>query len=100
MSEGCSGDHAESGFVGSSWGSTWREQRQKRREDREREREEEQSGLGEGLYQTLQTVSGTTGRGRFEERDREVELLRRLVRDFELKARNKHQRRDQDNRER
>ena len=100
MSEGCSGDHAESGSVGSSRGSTWWEQRQKRREDREREREEEQSGLREGSYQTLQTVSGTTGRGRFEERDREVELLRRLVRDFELKARNKHQRRDQDNRER
>ena len=100
MSEGCLGDHAESGSVGSSRGPTWRERRQKRRENKEHEREEEQSGLEEGSYQTLQMVSGATGHERFEERDWEVELLCRLVRDFELKARNRHQRRDQDNRER
>ena len=77
-----------------------RNEDKKRREDREREREEEQSGLGEGLYQTFRTVSGTTGHGQFEERDREVERLRRLVRDLELDARNRPQRRDQDDRER
>ena len=53
MSEGHSGGHAESGFVGSSRGSIWRERRQKRHEDREHERAEEQFGLGEGSYQTL-----------------------------------------------
>ena len=100
MSEGRSGDHVKSRSVRSFRGSIWRERRQKRRENREREREEEQSGLEEGSYQTLQMVSGATGHGRFEERVREVELLRKLVRDFELKARNRHQRRDQDNQER
>ena len=60
MSEGRSGDNAESGSIGSSRGSTWQERRQKRREDRECEREEEQSGPGKGSYQTLQTVSGAT----------------------------------------
>ena len=99
MSEGRSGDHTESGSVGSSWGSTWRERRQKRREDREREQEEEQSSLGEGSYQTLQTVSGATGHGQFKEKDQEVERLRRLVRDLELEARDRHQRRDQNNQE-
>ena len=91
MFEGYSGGHAESGFVGSSWGSTWRERRQKRHEDREREREEEQSGLGEGSYQTLQTVSSTMGYKQYEERDQEVERLRRLGRDFELEVRTRRQ---------
>ena len=91
MSEGHSRDHAKGGSVRSSQGSTWLERRQKRHEDREREREEEQSGLGEGSYQTLQTVSGTTKDERHKERDREIKQLRRLVRDFELEARNRHQ---------
>ena len=94
MSEGCSGGHAESGSMGSSRGSTWWERRHKRREDREHEREEEQSSLEEGLYQTRQTISGASGHGQFEERDQEVEWLRRLVRDLELEARGMCQRRD------
>ena len=89
MSEGRSGDHAKSRSIGSSQGSTWREQRQKIPEDREHEQQEEQSNLGEGSYQTLQTVSGATGHGQFEERDQEVERLRRLVRDLELEARDR-----------
>ena len=100
MLEGRLGDHVESGSVGSSQGSTWRERRKKRREDREREREEEKSGLREGSYQTHQTISGTTGHGQFEEKDQEVEWLRRLVRDLELEARDRCQRKDQDNQER
>ena len=88
MFEGNSGGHAESGSVGSSLGSTWWERRQKRREDREFEQMEEQSGLREGSYQTLQMVSGTMGHNQYEERDQEIERLRRLVRDFELEERN------------
>ena len=91
MLEGRSGDHAESGSVGSSWGSIWQERRQKRHEDKECEQEEEQSGLGKGSYQTLQTISGATEHERHEERDREIERLRRLVRDFKLEARNRRQ---------
>ena len=97
MSEGRSGEHAESGSVRSSRGSTWRERRQKRREDREHEQQEEQSGLREGSYQTLRTISGATGHGQFEERDQEVEWLCRLVRDLELEARDRRQKRDQNN---
>ena len=92
MSEGHSGSHAESGSVGSSQGSTWWERRQKRREDRERERVEEQSSLGEGSYQTLRMVSSATGHNQHEERDQEIERLRRLVRDFELEEKNRRQR--------
>ena len=100
MSEGHSRGHAESGFAGSSRGPTWRERRQKRREDREHEWAEEQSGLGEGSYQTLRTVSGATGHDQHEERNQEIEQLRRLVRDFELEERNRCQQRNQDHRER
>ena len=100
ISEGCSGDHVESRSIGSSRGSTWQERRQKRREDRERKREEEQSALGEGLYQTFQTVSSAMEHERHDERDREIEWLRILVRDFELEARNRCQRRDQENQQR
>ena len=100
MSEGYFGGHVESGSAGSSRGSTWQERRQKRHEDRERERAEEQSGLREGSYQTLRTVSGTTGYDQHEEMDQEIEWLRRLVRDFELEEKNRRQRRNQDNRER
>ena len=69
--------------------STWWERRQKRLEDRECEREEEQSGLREGSYQTLQTVSGTTKHEQHEERDREIEWLCKLMRDCELEVRNR-----------
>ena len=101
MLEGRLGDHTESRSIGSSQRSTWWERRQKRREDRERKREEEQSGLGEGLYQTLQTVSGAMEHERHKERDWEIERLCRLVKlDFELEARNRRQRRDQENQQR
>ena len=97
MFEGYSGCHAKSRFTGSSWGSTWRMRRQKRCEDKEREQEEEQSSLREGSYQTLQMVSGAIGYEQYEERDQEVEWLRRLVRDFELEVRNRCQQWNQDN---
>ena len=45
-------------------------------------------------------VSGATGHDQHEERDQEIERLRRLVKDFELEERNRHQGRNQDNRER
>ena len=94
MSEGCSRGHAESGSVGSFRESTWRERRHKRREDREREREEEQFGLEEGSYQTHRIISSALGHGQFNERDQELERMRRLVRDLELEARGRHYRRD------
>ena len=100
MSEGHSRGHAESGSVGSSQESIWRERRHKRRENRERERVEEQFGLEEGSYQTHQTISSVSGHGQFDERDQEVEWLRRLVRDLELEARGRCQRKDRDNQER
>ena len=99
MSKRHSGSYTESGLVGSSWGSTWREQRHKRREDRNRGQEEEQSDLGEGSYQTHRTMFGASKHGQYDERDEELEWLRRLMRDLELEARGGHQRRDRDNRE-
>ena len=45
------------------------------------------------------TISRASGHGQFEERDQKVEQLRKLVRDLELEARGRHQRRDRDNRE-
>ena len=80
--------------MGSSGESTWRETRHKKRKDKENEREEERSSLGEGSYQTL---SGASGYAQFDERDEELKWLRRLVRDLELKAKGRHQKRDQDN---
>ena len=100
MSEGRSGGHTESGSIRSSRGSTWWEQRHKRREDRECEREEKEFSLGEGLYQTCWTILGASGHRQFEVRDQEVKRLCRLVRDLELEASGRRQRRDQDNRER
>ena len=44
-------------------------------------------------------VSGAIGHGQFKERDQEMERLCRLVKDFELEARDRHQRRDQNNQE-
>ena len=98
---GCpSGSYAESGSGRSSRGSTWRERRQKRREDREHEKEG-QSGLGEGSFQTYWTMLGASGRNRFDkrdeehnQRDEELERLHRLVRDLELQAKVRHQRKD------
>ena len=100
MSEGRSGGHAQSGSVGSSWGSMWRERRQKGREDRERLRGEEGSSLGEGSDQTRRTMSGVSGHGQYDDRDRELERLRRLVMDLELEARGRHQERDRHHRQR
>ena len=97
MYEGHSGGHTESGSVGSSRESTWWERRQKRREDREREQEEEESSLGEGSDQTHRTMLGASGHGQFDERNQELERLRKLVRDLELEAKGKCQRRDRDN---
>jgi len=89
MFDKCSKSYAESGSVGSFRGSTWRERRQKRCEDRECEQDEERSGLGEGSYQTHRTMLGASGYGQFDERDEELERLRKLVRDLELEARGK-----------
>ena len=60
----------------------------------EQEQEEEQSDLSEGSYQTHRTISSASGRGRFDERDEELEHLRRLVRDLELEVRGRCRRRD------
>ena len=99
MSKGRLGGYVKNGSVGSSRDSTWRERRQKRCENRERERREEESGLKEGSDQTHRTMSGASRHGQFDERDQELERLRRLVRDLELEARGWCQRRDRDNRE-
>ena len=66
------GSYAKSDSVRSSRGSTWREQRHKRREDRDREQKEVRSGLGEGSYQTHQTILGASGHGQFDEKDEEL----------------------------
>ena len=65
------------------------------------EYEEGQSDLSEGSFQMYWTMSGTSGRNRFnkrdeklEQRDKELEHLRRLVRDLELQPRGRRQRRD------
>ena len=94
MSERRLGIYTESGLMGSSRGSTWREQRHKSREDRDREQEEEWSGLWDRSYQTHRTISEASGHGQLDERDEELERLRRLVRDLELEARGRQQRRD------
>ena len=100
ISGGQSGSYVESGSRKSSRGSTWRERRQKGRENREYE-EEGQSSLGERLFQTYRTMSGTSRRNHFDRRDEELERrdeelkrLRRLVRDLELEARGRCRRRD------
>ena len=87
MSEGRSGGQAESGSVGSSRDSTCLERRQKRREDKEREHKEEEFGLGKGSDQAHQTMSDASGHEQPDERDQELERLRRLIRDLELEAR-------------
>ena len=87
MSEGRLGGLAQSGLIGSSRDSTWRERRQKGRKDRERLRGEEEFGLGEGSEQTRWTMSGASGHGERDDRDGELERLRRLVVDLELEAR-------------
>ena len=97
MSDRRSESYVESGSVGASRGSTLWEKRHKRREDRECERDKEWSGLEEGSYQTHRTMSGASGYGQFDEKDKELEWLRKLVRDLELEAKGKRQREDQDN---
>ena len=42
-------------------------------------------------------VSNASGHRQMDERDKELERLRRLVRDLELEARGRHRRRGQDN---
>ena len=44
-------------------------------------------------------MSGASKHGQRDGRDQELERLRKLVRDLELEARGRHQRRDRDNRE-
>ena len=90
MSERRSRSYAESGSVGFSRGSTWQEQRHKRREDRNHGQREERSNLREGSYQTYRIMSGAFGHGQYDERDKELERLHRLVRDLKLKARGRH----------
>ena len=97
MSKRRSGSYTESGSVGSSRGSTWRERRHKRHEDRDHKQEEERSGLGEGWYQTHRTISDASGHRQFDERDKELERLRGLVRNLEFEAKGRTQRRDRDN---
>ena len=98
MFESRLGSYAESGSRRSSRASTWQERRKKRREDIEHKQEEEQSGLGEGSYQTHQTISSASGHERFDGRDEELECLHRLVRDLELEAKGKRRRRDREER--
>ena len=45
-------------------------------------------------------MSSAAGHKQFDERDEELELLRRLVRDWEVEARDRSQRADRSNRER
>ena len=63
-------------------------------EDRDREQEEERFGLGERSYQMHRTMSGASRHGQFDERDKELKWLCRLVRDLGLEARGRRQRRD------
>ena len=42
-------------------------------------------------------MSGASGYGQFDEKDEELEWLRKLVKDLELEAKGKRQREDQDN---
>ena len=86
--------YVESGSGGSSRGSSCQERRQKRHEDRKYEQGEEQSDLGEGSFQIHRTVSGTSRHEHFDRRDEELERLRRLVKDLELKAKGRRQKRN------
>ena len=52
------------------------------------------SGIGEGSYQTQRTVSGATGGKQREERDEELERLRRLISGLELEVSGRRQRKD------
>ena len=100
MSEERSRGRASSNSIGSSRGSTLRERRQKRWEDREHPRGEERSGLGEGSDQTHRTVLGVSAHRQYDDRDRELERLRRLVMDLELEARGRRQERNRNFRQR
>ena len=99
MTERRSGDRVGTGFEGSSRGSSRREHRQKERENRRHDQLEVMSDTGEGLYQTQRMVSGATGRRRREERDEEVERLRRLVRGLELEVRGRRRGGDRNDRQ-
>ena len=56
--------------------------------------EEKQPGFGEGLFQKHRTLSDASGYERFDRRDEKLECLHRLVRDLELEAKGRCQRRD------
>lgn len=81
-----SGSYTVSGSGGSSWSSSWRERRYKRNKDRRREQDGEHSGSGEGSSQTYRSVSDVSQHEHRDRRDQELECLRRLVKDLELKA--------------
>ena len=67
---------------------------------REHPRGEERSGLGEGSDQTHRTVSGVSVHRQYDDRDRELERLRRLVMDLELEVRGRRQERNRNLRQR
>ena len=90
--------YAESGSRGSLRGSSWRERRPKRDEDHRYEQEKDHSSLGEESFRTYRLMSGTSGYEHFEKRDEELERLHKLVRDLELEARCRRQKRDREER--
>ena len=98
MSRTHSKSYAESGSGGSLRGSSWQERRHKRDEDHKYEQEEDHSSLGEGSLHTYRLISGTSRHERFDRRDEELKCLRRLVKDLELEARGRCQRRDREER--
>ena len=50
------------------------------------------------MFQTYWILSGNSGREHFDRWDEELECLRKLVRDLELEARSRRQRRDREER--
>ncbi|XP_050264077.1 uncharacterized protein LOC126708323 [Quercus robur] len=99
MSERNSGDHAGTGSVGFSQGSSWRERKQKERKDRGHDQQKVMSDIGKGSYQTQRMISSATGQRQKEERDKELEWLRRLVRGLELEVRGRRRRGDRNDRQ-
>ena len=91
-----SGSYVENGSKGSSRGSSWREMRHKRDEDQRYKQEEEHSGPREGSFQAYQSMLDASRHERFDRRDEELERLRRLVKDLELEARGRRQKRNRE----
>lgn len=92
MSGHHSASYVDSGFGGSSRSSSWRERRHKRNENRRHDWDEERSGLGGGSLQTYRFVSDIPEQEHHDRRGQELEHLRRLVRDLELKVQGRHRR--------